>query len=132
MNLTPLLLQFGVSLIAILALVALARAMRLGGNAVLQDDAAVQTAANEVEDGFRSVRVSITRDKTAALAKDADGRIMLIKRHGNQFAGRVLTKTASVREEVDGLVVESGEARFGAVRLTLNDAASWADAINRL
>lgn len=92
----------------------------------------MQACAGEVEEGFDAQRVSIARDGTAALARDADGRIMVIKRHGNRFAGRVLTRSAAVREEVDGLVVDTAEARFGAVRLSIDDPAYWADAINRL
>ena len=57
---------------------------------------------------------------------------MVIKRHGNKFAGRVLTNAASVREEVDALIVDPHETQFGRVRLTLSDAPYWADAINRL
>lgn len=132
MDIHPLLLQFGGSLVAILILYLIARALGLGGKRVLGDEASVQAAAGEVEDGFEAERISISRDKTAALAKDASGRIMVIKRHGNQFAGRVLTPAARVREEVDGLVVDPDEARFGTVRLSLADASSWADAINRL
>jgi hypothetical protein len=48
----------------------------------------------------------------------------------------VLTSAATVREEVDALVIRCGpdadSARFGAVRLSLDDPAYWADAINRL
>lgn len=132
MDIHPLLLQFGGSLIAILALYWLARMLKLGGSPLLRDEEAVREAAGEVEEGFDAVRVSITRDKTAALARDGGGRIMLIRRHGNRFAGRILTRSASVREEVDGLVIDTGEPRFGSVRLLLGDASSWADAINRL
>lgn len=132
MEIPPLLLQFGGSLLAIVALFGLARAMGLGTKPVLNDEAAVQVAANEVEDGFEAARVSIARGKNAALIKDASGRIMVIKLHGNQFAGRILTQDSSVREDVDGLVVDTGEAQFGSIRMSLNDASAWADAINRL
>ncbi len=132
MELNPLIVQFGASLIAVLVLAAIAWGMKLGGNPVLTDDAAVARAAGEVEDGFAPVRTSIARGGSAALARDEGGRIMVIKRHGNRFAGRILTSAARVREEVDGLVVEPGETRFGSVRLSLNDPAYWADAINRL
>ena len=132
LEIPPLLLQFGGSLLAIFALFILARAIGLGTKPVLSDDAAVQVAANTVEDGFEAVRISIARSKRSALAKDASGRIMVIKLHGNQFAGRILTQRANVREEVDGLLVDTGEARFGVVRMSLTDAPVWADAINRL
>ncbi len=132
MEIPPLLLQFGGSLVAIVVVYLLARMIGLGGKPVLSNDEAVHQAAGEVEDGFEADRISISRDKKAALAKDASGRIMIIKLHGNQFAGRILTGSAKVREEVDGLVVDCGESTFGAVRLSLLDSAIWADAINRL
>ena len=131
-DIDPQILIFGGSLIAIVALAGLARWMGLGGNPVLRDEDAVRFAAGEVEDGFEAERISISRDKKAALASDAGGRIMVIKRHGNQFAGRILTGHANAREVVDALIVDCGEARFGPVRLTLTDSSTWADRINRL
>lgn len=125
-------LVFGGSLVAILALAGFARALRLGGRAVLCDAAAVRSAAGEVEDGFEPTRLAIARAGDAALVADANGRIMVIKRHGNRFAGRILTRRAQAREEFDALVVDCGEARFGPVRLALDDSSAWADRINRL
>jgi len=125
-------LQFGGSLIAILALAGLAVFLKLGGQPKLQSDADVTRAVDEVEDGFMMARCSISRDGKAALARDAAGRLMVIKAHGNKFAGRILTRAASCREEVDALIVASGETQFGRVRLSLKDAPYWADAINRL
>ena len=132
MDIPPLVLQFGGSLVAILVVSGLVWALKLGGKPGLENALDVARAAGEVEDGFRPIRHSIARQRDAALAADAEGRIMLIKRHGNKFAGRVLTPAARVREEVDMLIVDPGEARFGSVRLSLGDAAYWADAINRL
>jgi hypothetical protein len=57
---------------------------------------------------------------------------MLIKRHGNRFAGRVLGPGAAARIECGSLEVDCGEARFGKVVLTLTDPQAWATAINRL
>ena len=57
---------------------------------------------------------------------------MLIKRHGNRFAGRILSRTATVREQVDSIEVDPGDPRFGTVRLALDDPNFWVDAINRL
>lgn len=132
MDIPPLLLQFAGSLTAILVIYLIARFMRLGGSPKLVDEAAVSVAADEVEAGFVPARVSISRGGAAALAKDAGGRIMVIKRHGNRFAGRILSGQASAREEVDGLVIDPRETQFGTVRLSIPDAASWADAVNRL
>jgi len=59
---------------------------------------------------------------------------MLIKRHGNRFAGRILTAQASARLHGDALEVDCGERRFGTVLLELDDPAFWIakiDAIGR-
>ncbi|KEO87758.1 hypothetical protein EH31_06275 [Erythrobacter longus] len=128
----PIFLQFLVSLIAILALFALARAMKLGGQPKLTDKGSVAFAAGEVEDGYVAERVAIARGGDAALARNAEGRIMVIKRHGNRFAGRVLTPEAKVREEVDAIIIDCDDVRFGKVRLSIDDPGIWVDAINRL
>jgi len=126
------LLQFGGSLVAILLLAGLAVLLKLGGSPKLTDQGAVARAAGEVEDGFVPQRSSISRGGKSALARDVDGRIMVIKSHGNKFAGRFLVSESTASEEVDGLVVDPGEPQFGTVRLSLTDASYWADAINRL
>ena len=128
MDLPPLVLQTAGSLVAILALAGLAWWMRLGGNPQLDSDAAVVRAAGEVEDGFAPVATAC--DGTAALARDAAGRIMVIKRHGNRFAGRVLGPGAAARLAGDQIEVVPGETRFGTVCLTIPDAKAWAEAIN--
>jgi len=132
MEISPLLLQFGGSLIAIFALFGLARALGLGGKPKLTDNESVSFAAGEVEDGFEARRIAIAKSGAAALTCDPQGRIMVIKRHGNQFAGRILSSNAKVSEEVDAIVVDCGDARFGKVRLSLDQPAIWVDAINRL
>ncbi len=118
------------SLVAILALAGIAWWLKLGGAPLLDSEAAVRRAAGEVEDGFAPV--TIAHDGNAALARDAAGRIMVIKRHGNRFAGRVLGPGSTARLTPDALEVDPGEARFGTVSLALPDAEAWAEAINRL
>ena len=125
-----LLIQTGGSLVAILMLASLAWWLKLGGAPRLDSAEAVARAAGEVEDGFAPL--AIAHDGAAALARDAQGRIMVIKRHGNRFAGRVLGPGAAARLAGGTLEVDPGEPRFGKVILTLPDAEAWADAINRL
>lgn len=132
MDLPPLFLQSVASLVAIFGLFILAKWMGLGGNPKLENGKDITRAADEVEAGFEAARWSISKEGKAALLQDETGRIMLIRRHGNRFAGRVLTSSAKVREVVDGLLVDPSEPMFGELRLTLNDASFWADAINRL
>lgn len=132
MAMHPLLVQFGASLLAILALYGLARMLRLGGSSTLRDKDHLRAVADEVDSGFCIDQLAVDHAGAAALVKDSGGRIMVIKRHGNHFAGRILNKGTNVREEVDALVVDCGEVRFGKVRLSIDNPASWADAINRL
>lgn len=136
MGVPPLVLQTAGSLVAILALAGLAWWMKLGGAPRLDGEAAVRGAAGEVEDGFVPVATTHDAEGTGALARDASGRIMLIKRHGDRFAGRVLGAQASARLENRpgefNIVVDTGEARFGRAFLALPDAEAWATAINRL
>lgn len=132
MNIPPLLLQTMGSLVAILALAGLARWMHLGGTPRLDSADAVRRAAGEVEDGFAPVVTACDAAGSSALAQDAAGRIMVIKRHGNRFAGRVLGSAARARHDGARLVVDPGEVRFGKVALDLVEHATWAEAINRL
>lgn len=125
MDIPPLLLQTLGSLVAILALAGLAALMKLGGKPKLATEADVRRAAGEVVDGFEAVETATARDGSGALARDAQSRIMLIKRHGNRFAGRVLSARARARRHGDALEVDCGERRFGSVRLVLDDPASW-------
>lgn len=120
------------SLVAILMLAGLAWWLRLGGAPRLDSEDAVRRAAGEVEDGFDPVTSARDAEGAAALARDAAGRIMVIKRHGNRFAGRVLGADAAARVAGGQIEVDPGEARFGTVFLTIPDAEAWADAINEI
>lgn len=132
MEIPPLLIQFGGSLAAILALFWLARVLRLGGDVTLRDETDVRDAIGEVDDRFSADRIAISSDGAAALAADSAGRVMLLKRHGNRFAGRILAESANARVDGDDLIVVSGETRYGSVRLVIENPRTWADAINRL
>lgn len=134
MNFAPLFLQTAGSLAAILALAGIAYWLKLGGAPLLLSQEAVRCAALEVYDGFETVESTCDAHGLAALARDADGRIVVIKRHGNRFAGRVLGCGARARvwNELGDttLEVDPGEVRFGKVVLDLPDPKAWADAIN--
>lgn len=132
MELPPLLLQTAGSLVAILALAGLAWWMKLGGAPRLDSEEAVRSAAGEVEDGFAAIATASDAHGLAALARDPAGRLMVIKRHGNRFAGRVLGPQARAVHDGSALAVDCGEARFGTVFLDIPDPQAWADAINRL
>jgi len=127
-----LLTQTAGSLVAILALAGLAWWLKLGGAPRLDSAEAVARAAGEVEDGFTPTSTTCDAEGAAALARDAAGRIMVIKRHGNRFAGRVLGPDAAAWVAGGQLEVVPGDPRFGTVFLTIADAEAWADAINEI
>ena len=132
MDFLPLIAQFAGSLAAIVALYALARALRLGGDPRLTGHASVRAAANEVEDGFDAQIVQVSKDGLAALASNGDGRIMVLKRHGNRFAGRVLSESAQAVASEANLIVDCAESQFGKVALQIEQAHIWADRVNSL
>lgn len=129
MNLPPALIQFLGSLVAILALAALAWWLKLGPEPRLESDEAARIAADEAISGFTPVRIARDRDRRGAVLSDSSGRILLLKPHGTMFAGRLLTAKASAHIEEDTLVVDTAEKRFGSVRLILDDPSAWMQAI---
>lgn len=130
MSLPPLLVQSAGSLVAILALAALARWLKLGGHPGLSDEAMLRRAAEEIVDGFEVTDFSLAADRTAALVRDPEGRMMLIRLHGSRHVGRILSPLASARAHGNILEVDCREPRFGVTRLELEDAEAWAAAIN--
>lgn len=123
-------IQFGGSLLAILALAWVARALRLGISAKLRDDADARFLANEAVDGFEATDLAIDRDGNGAILRDSSGRILLLRPHGVHFAGRLVTPPMIAYAHNDALVIETKERRFGDVTLQLDNAKYWADAIN--
>ena len=132
MGLPPDLLRFAGSLIAILLLAGLVWSLKLGPERRLDSDDAAREAAHEALDGFEPVAVVRDHEGRAALLRDADDRLLLIRQHGTHFAGRLLRENASARIENGTLIVDSGERRYGAVRLAIADPETWRAAIARL
>ena len=127
------LIQMAASLAAIIALAWIALRLGLGGDARIRDEAHLRELADEALHGFDPVEVAIDRAGLAAIARDADGRIMLLRRHGAHFASRILDGHAHVRLDRNFLVVGTSDRRFGEVTLDLGDtAASWAASLRRL
>ncbi len=126
-------IQFGGSLLAILALAAIAWKLGLGGDPRIEGEAELRELASEALHGFEAVEVAIDRAGLAALARDAEGRVMLLRRHGAHFAARLLDSHAHVRLDRTFLVVGTSDRRFGEVTLDLGDAApAWAASLRRL
>ena len=110
------LIQIGGSIAAILVLAGIAWALRLGGGTI-QDAAQAMTDAEAILSGFEAERVTLASDGKAALVHGRDGSVALLKIHGSQVAGRRLTPPLDTRTTPDGLIVASGERRFGSVLL---------------
>ncbi|MGX7927373.1 hypothetical protein ACWPMX_12475 [Tsuneonella sp. HG094] len=127
------LIQMAASLAAIIALAWIALRLGLGGDPRIRDEAHLRELADEALHGFDPVEVAIDRAGLAAIARDADGRIMLLRRHGAHFASRILDGHAHVRLDRNFLVVGTSDRRFGEVTLDLGDtAAPWAASLRRL
>jgi hypothetical protein len=124
--------KFAGSLIAILAVWALARWMKLGGDVRIADDAHARLLANEAIDGFDAVAVARDKAGFAAILRDGQGRQLLIRRHGAQFAGRLLGTEIEARLDRHLLSITLPE-QFGTTVLNLGpDAQVWAAGLRRI
>ena len=127
------LLQFGGSLVAILALAWIAHKLGLGGDTRIRDEAHLRELAEEALCGFDPVDMAIDRSGMGALARDAQGRVMLLRRHGAHFASRLPDNHLHVRLDRNLITVGTGETRFGTITLDLGDQApAWAASLRRL
>lgn len=125
--------KFGASLVSILALAWLARWLDLGGDLRIRDAEHARFLANEAVEGFEPVEIALDRAGIGALLRDADGRQMLLRRHGAAWVGRLLDDRTEARLDRDFLVIGTGEKAFGTVTLHLGDAAGiWAAGLRRL
>ena len=128
-----LVLRLGGSLVAILVLAGIAWKLGLGGDLRIRDEMHARELADEAVSGFAAVEVAIDRAGHAALLRDTDGQVLLLRRHGAHFASRLLTGHAHVRLDRHQLVVGTGEKRFGEVTLDLGpQAQDWAASLRRL
>ena len=128
-----LVLRLGGSLVAILVLAGIAWKLGLGGDLRIRDEMHARELADEAVSGFAAVEVAIDRAGHAALLRDTDGQVLLLRRHGAHFASRLLTGHAHVRLDRNQLVVGTGEKRFGEVTLDLGSQAQyWAASLRSL
>lgn len=131
---TPvLILQFGGSLVAILALAWFARRLGLGGDPRIRSEDHARELADEAICGFEPVEFAIDRAGMGALLRDARGRVLLLRRHGAHFAGRLLDSHAHARLDRNFLTLATADRRFGSITLDLGSAApAWAASLRRL
>ncbi len=125
--------QIGASLVAILLLAWLCRWMRLGEDVRITGEDHARRLAAEAHCGFTPNELALDRAGIAALLRDDQGRVMLLRRHGAQFAGRLLDSHAFARLDRNLLTIGTDEKTFGTITLDLGDKAQvWASSLRRL
>lgn len=130
---TAFLAQMAGSLLAILLIVWAAKAMGLGGDLRIRDEAQARRLANEAVDGFDPVDVALDRAGMGALLKDANGRHLLLRRHGVQFVGRLLNQHSKARLDRNFLTIGTDERLLPPLTLDLGPCAQvWATGLRVL
>jgi hypothetical protein len=112
----PALVQIGGSIAAILVLAAIAWGLKLGGGTIA-GEAQAMADAEAILSGFDAERAVVAADRKAAIVHGRDGSVALLKIHGSMVAGRRLNPPLDIRPGPEGLIVASGEKRFGSVLL---------------
>ena len=126
-------IQLGASVGLILAVTWLAHKLALGNDVRLRDDAEARALAEAAICGFHPRELALDRAGIAALVRGADGRVMLLRRHGAQFAARLLNSHADTRLDRNFLTIGTGERFYAPVTLDLGDQAQvWAASLRRL
>lgn len=125
--------KLAASLGAILAVSLLVARLKLGSDVRLRDEAEARELARAALCGFEPSEIALDRAGIGALVRDASGRVMLLRRHGAQFASRMLDTHAFARLDRNFLTVGTDDRRFGTVTLDLGDKAQlWASSLRRL
>ena len=133
MDIPPALLQFAGSLAAILALSWLVWKLDLGGDERIRDVEHARRLADEQLHGYEPTEIAVDRSGYGAIMRDATGRVMVLRRHGAHFAGRLLTGHSTCRLDQRQLTIGADDKRFGTVTLDLGDRAGhWAASLRRL
>jgi hypothetical protein len=127
------LLKLAGSLVAILGLAGIAHWLGLGDDLRLRDAEHAKELANEAVYGFKATEVALDRARIGALLRDAQGRQMLLRRHGAMWVGRLLDSKVEARLDREFLTIGTGEKTFGSVTLQLGEAAQvWAAGLRRI
>ena len=126
-------IQLVASVVLVLLVSWLAAALKLGNDVRLKGEAEVRELAATAVCGFDPVDLALDRAGIGALLRDSRGRVMLMRRHGAQFAARILDSHAFARLDRNFLTVGTGEKTFGQITLDLGDKAQvWASSLRRL
>lgn len=129
----PLVLMLAGSLVAIPLLAWLARRLGLGGDVRLRSESEAGELAAAAVCGFIPVEVALDRGGIGALLRDAQGRVLLLRRHGVHYIARQLTDHASIRLDRHLLVIAPDKPFLAPLTLDLGPAAQvWAGSLRRL
>lgn len=132
MNLNDL-IQLGASLVAVFFVAWLVKRMGLGADPRIQDADHAIRLAEEAEAGFNGVEVARDRAGFSAIVRNAEGRMMLVRAHGNHFAARPVDTEVVGRLDKDFLTLTMPEKTFGSVTLQLGkEAGMWASRMRDL
>ena len=115
--------KLGGSIIAILLLFWAAKQMGLGGDLRIRDADHARRLADEAICGYEPVEIALDKAGIGALMKDAEGRHLLIRRHGAQFAARLLDRHSESRLDQNFLTLGTSDKSFGKITLNLGDDA---------
>lgn len=108
-------IQLGASFAAVLLLAGVAWRLRLGRDAKIGSPEEAADAADHALPGFVTGGAVVGADGLGALAVDKRGeRVAVMKRHGARIAVREVA-WARIAATPEGIVVDTGERRFGRV-----------------
>ena len=127
------LIQTGVSLVAVLFVAWLVKAMGLGADPRIADADHAIRLAEEAEAGFGGIEVARDRAGFAALVRNVEGRLLLVRAHGNHFAARSVDASVVARLDKDFLILTTPDRTFGSVTLQLGkEAGMWASRMREI
>lgn len=119
--------QAGVSLVMVTGIAWFIKTLNLGSDSRIADEDHALRLAEEAETGFNGVEVARDRAGFSALVRNGEGRMMVIRAHGNHFAARPIDSNVTMRLDKDLLILTVPERSFGPVALKLDRAAgAWA------
>lgn len=125
--------QLAGSLVAILVLAWIAHRLKLGGDSRIRSEDEARELAEEAMPGFAPIEIAIDKAGMGALCRDAQGRVLLLRRHGSHWASRLLDSHAHARLDRNLLTLATAERRFGSVTFDLGEkAALWAASLRHI
>lgn len=125
--------KLAASLAAIFFVAWLVRRMGLGGDVRIRDQEHARQLAEQAVCGFEAVDLAIDRAGIGALLRDAQGRQLVLRRHGAHFVGRLLDSSTQSRLDQGFLTIGTSDSHFGKVTLNLGEKAQiWAAGLRRI